>query len=89
MAKTNLRVHDLIAKTAHVTIKDTTRVLLAARVVAEYLGCSLQEIADSPCPTSRPTPEQADACSEEFRMMCKLLNDSGQGKRIKELRAID
>ena len=89
MKPTEARIHDLIAKTARVTIKDTVRVIKSMQLVADYLGCSLEEIAAIPFDISRVTPEQAEACAEEFRLMCKLLNETGHGDKIKRLRQID
>lgn len=89
MKPTSARVHDLVAKTARVTIKDTFRVLMAARVVAEHLDCSLEELTKLPCDLNRATPEQADACSEEFKLMCKQLNENGRGGEIRRSRQID
>jgi len=89
MKPTNARVHDLIAKTARVTMKDTVRVMLSMQVVANHLGCTMEEIAALPFDPSRATPEQGEACMEEFKLMCKLLNDAGHGDVIKRLRQID
>lgn len=89
MKPTHVRTHDLIAKTARVTIKDTLRVVLAMQVVAKHLGCSMEEISALPYDLNRATPEQAEACSEEFKLMCKQLNEAGHGDEIKRLRHID
>ncbi len=89
MKPTNARVHDLIAKTARVTIKDTLRVVLSMQVIANHLGCTMEEIAALPFDPNRATPEQSEACTEEFRLMCKQLNEAGHGDEIKRLRQID
>ena len=45
MKPKNARVHDLIAKTARVTVKDTVRVMFSMQVVANHLGCTMDEMA--------------------------------------------
>lgn len=89
MKPTNIRIHDLVAKTARVTLKDTVRVIQSMQVVANHMGSTLEEIASLPFDTNRATPEQVEACAEEFKLMCKLLNESGHGDLVKRLRQID
>ena len=63
----NLRVADLIATTARVTLKDTLRVLVALDAVAYAfdtdLGTMLDQCDYEPC---RPTPEEIAACEQAF-----------------------
>lgn len=89
MKQTSARVHDLVAKTARVTIKDTLRVMLALRLVADHMGCAMEELVDIPYDLARATPEQAEACLKEFEVMCKVLNDTGRGGQLKQLRVVD
>jgi hypothetical protein len=89
MKATNARIHDLIAKTSRVTIKDTLRVMLTLRIIADYMDCSIEELLEIPHDLTRATPEQAEACQKEFQLMCKQLNQSGRGNEIKVIRAID
>ena len=63
----HLRVGDVIAKTARVTIKDTLRVLAALDAVAYMYGCSIDEILeDIPYDPRRPSPENVAACERAY-----------------------
>lgn len=60
----NLRLPDLIAKTAQVTLKDTVRVLHAVQAVAKLYGTETvtgPQIVDQ-FGRNRPTPENIAAC---------------------------
>lgn len=65
----NLRTHDIIAKTAHVSYKDTLRVLIALRAVGKELDLSTDEILSMPYSREKPTPQQAHACSVAYLRM--------------------
>lgn len=59
----NLRLADLVAKTAHVTLKDTMRVILALDAVAGHLrGDALSVMAGMEYTPTRPAPENVAAC---------------------------
>lgn len=61
----NLRLPDLIAKTARVTLKDTMRVMLALDAVAYLCGVEPSEILDAAgYAAGRPTPENVAACEQ-------------------------
>jgi hypothetical protein len=63
----NLRIADLIAKTARVTLKDTLRVLAALDAVSFGYDVSMETLIDRVnYEPSRPTPEQVAACEQEF-----------------------
>lgn len=63
----SLRVADLIAKTARVTLKDTLRVLAALDAVSFSYDVSMETLIDLiDYEPSRPTPEQVAACEQEF-----------------------
>jgi hypothetical protein len=62
----NLRATDLIAKTAKVTIKDTLRVLIAARAVCRFLGLSFDKIADRQHSPDRPSSDNVAACEQAY-----------------------
>lgn len=66
---THLRIHDLIAKTAHVSYKNTLRVLIALRAVSAELDCAVDSIANAPYSGRKPTPDQARACNEAYLRM--------------------
>lgn len=61
-----LRIHDLVAKTAHVSLKNTLRVLLALRAVARSGDLTADEILDRPYQASRPSSEAAQHCKEAY-----------------------
>lgn len=65
----HLRVHDLIAKTADLRLKDTLRVLLALRVVAEEYDLDPQVILTMPYSAQRPTPDQTRQCEAAYAWM--------------------
>jgi hypothetical protein len=64
-----LRINDLIAKVAHVRIKDTVRVLLALQAVAEEYDFLFDELLEQPKSSDRPTPLQAKECDRAYRWM--------------------
>lgn len=86
---TGLRLNDLIAKVAKVTLKDTTRVLLAADTVAEYLGVSIDDILGNRFSVDKPTPEQAEKCSAAFKELENYLIDEGESDWLDTLRSFD
>ena len=62
----NLRLPDLIAKTAKVTLKDTVRVLHAVQAVGRLYGIEMvanPQIVDQ-FGRNRPTPENIAACEQ-------------------------
>lgn len=62
----NLRPLDLIAKTARVTLKDTTRVIHALHAVTQFYGpdtISPETLASSAC-ADRPSPDNIAACEQ-------------------------
>lgn len=63
----NLRVSDLIAKSAHVTLKDTLRVMAALDAVAFLYDAGPTEIVEA-CAydSTRPTPEHVAACEQAY-----------------------
>lgn len=65
----HLRVHDLIAKTADLRLKDTLRVLLALRIVAEEYDLDPAVILTMPYSTQRPTPDEKRQCEAAYAWM--------------------
>lgn len=61
-----LRVHDLIAKTADVSLHNALRVLLALRTIARAGDVSADEILKVPYQAGRPTQEAAQHCDEAY-----------------------
>lgn len=84
-----LRVNDLVAKTARVTLKDTVRVMLALDTVAEFLGTSTDDLLGLVFSTDKPTPEQAEMCSKAFAEMERYLIEEGEGDWLDTLRSFD
>lgn len=77
--RSNLRVNDLVAKIAKVTLKDTTRVLLAFDAVVDFLETPADDLLATEFDTDRPTEEAADACGnafEEFRVWLEFEDNS-------------
>lgn len=62
----DLRPTDLIAKTAKVTLKDTVRVLVAARAFCKHYGIPFNQLADSMHDGSRPTSDNVAACEQAY-----------------------
>jgi hypothetical protein len=59
----NLRLVDLVAKTAKVSLKDAMRVLLAADILTAATGKTIDEITvDQNFSLRKPTEEEASAC---------------------------
>lgn len=67
---THLRTHDVIAKLAHVSYRQTARVLIALRAVSIELEMTADQLLALPMPRDRPTPAQSQACSAAFLRIC-------------------
>ncbi len=66
---TQLRIHDLVAKVAHVRLKDSLRVLLALKAVAEEYDLAAEEILTLSYSPEKPTPMQARHCQIGYSWM--------------------
>lgn len=67
MLPEGLRVPDILAKTARVTLKDTLRVLAALDALAYQYNVDPADIVEQLVyDTSRPLPENVAACEQEF-----------------------
>jgi hypothetical protein len=64
-----LRIHDLIAKTAHVRIKDALRVLIALRAVCREYDFSTESVLELAFSEAKPTPPQARQCEVAYNWM--------------------
>lgn len=62
----DLRIHDLIAKIAHVRLKDTLRVLLALPMVTEEYALAPEGVLATPYSPAKPEPAQARACERAY-----------------------
>lgn len=86
---TGLRLNDLVAKIARVTLKDTTRVLLAADTVADFLGVSVDDILSNRFSVDRPTSEESVLCNKSFAELEDYLVQEGEADWIRTIRAMD
>ena len=66
---TQLRIHDLIAKVAHVRLKDSLRVLLALEAVAEEYDLAVEDVLKLSYSSEKPTPMQARHCEIGYSWM--------------------
>lgn len=64
-----LRVNDLIAKVAHVRIKNAMRVMIAIQAVAEEYDFPINELLEQSRSTDRPTALQARVCDRAYSWM--------------------
>ena len=83
-----IRLNDLVAKTARVTLKDTTRVLKSALMVAEFLGADPKDLLALDFDVERPTGEQSALCNEAFDEMCEAVAFNGGTLTVEGIRAI-
>jgi hypothetical protein len=65
----DLRIHDLIAKTAHVRIKDALRILIALRAVCREYDFSTDSVLEMAFSEARPTPAEARQCEVAYSWM--------------------
>lgn len=67
------RVNDVVAKIARVSLKDTTRVLKALRLLAEFTNDPAGDILDGSLSTVKPGDLEADACVRAFELIETVL----------------
>ncbi|NMG31090.1 hypothetical protein [Aromatoleum evansii] len=65
----HLRLHDLIAKTSHVRLKETLRVLVALKAVAREYDMSADAIVHLPYSLEKPSPPQWRQCEIAYLWM--------------------
>jgi hypothetical protein len=69
---TDLRLTDLVAKTARVNLKNALSTMRAVREVARHLGIRESEVLQAALRDTAytmPSEQNAKACYEEFRQM--------------------
>jgi hypothetical protein len=71
------RVHDLVAKIAHVTLKDTIRVMSAINAIAEFADCSGDTIVRVPGSKERATPVESAKCDLAYARMVEHYESGG------------
>lgn len=72
-----VRVHDLVAKLAHVTLKDTIRVMAAINAIAEFADCSGDMIVRVPGSKERATPVESAKCDLAYARMVEYYENGG------------
>lgn len=84
-----LRLNDLVAKVAKVTLKDTTRVLLALDTIADFMDCESDFLLDQQFVVDKPTPAQAEMCNTAHNELREYLAGEGDPNWLEEIKAID
>lgn len=85
-----LRLNDLVAKVARVTLKDTTRVMLATILVAEFLGIDVAVmLREEQYSVDKPSRPEAALCNEAFDELTTALKAYGEADAIEQIRALD
>ena len=84
-----LRINDLVAKIARVTIKDTTRVLLAFDAVVDFMDCPADDILEQDVSVERASPESSDACNRAYKEFRKYLKATGDEDFLDALKSLD
>lgn len=87
--RTDLRVNDLVAKIARVTLKDTTRVLMALDAVVDFLEEDADDLLGEDFAVDRPSPENADACGNAFEDFQVWLENNDDSRWLEYLRSLD
>lgn len=67
----DVRVLDIVAKTAKTTARDTARVLVAVRLVCQQLDLTLEDLVPDTLSfeLTRPTPENVAACEQAYNVL--------------------
>ena len=82
---TELRKMDLTAKLAGVTLKDTIRVVLALRLVAENANVWMDDVLDTEMEkltATRPSQENAAACEQAYFALWEAIKVDPQLKKL-------
>lgn len=67
------RVNDVVAKIARVSLKDTTRVLHALRVLSDFTNDPAGDILEGSLSSTKPSELQAEACAQAFDLIETVL----------------
>lgn len=87
---TGLRINDLVAKVARVTLKDTTRVMLATILVAEFLDIDVAVmLREEEYSIEKPAADEADLCNTAFDELMEALKRYGDSQAVQKIRALD
>lgn len=84
----NVRVADLIAKTAGVSLLDTVRVLAAMRCVSEAFVLDPVQVLVEEHAVDRPDSTEVLACAQADEALSKYFRDSGRTPELKAIRRL-
>ena len=88
MAHESLRVVDLVAKVARVTLKDTARVLMAFDAVVDFLEVPVDDLLATDFAVDKPSQENSEACNTAFAEFQEWLRRNGDDQWFQSLRSI-
>ena len=82
------RPHDLVAKVAHVSLRNTVRVLKAIALLDSIYGVRDMAVALSRHPLVPATPEEIDACEREYLRLRTALVSAGRLHVLTDIKAL-
>ena len=86
---TGLRLNDLVAKIAGVTLKDTTRVMLSTILVAEFFDMEADAmLRGEEYSIDRPSLLEAGRCNQAFNELHAALQRYGDSDAVESIRAL-
>lgn len=84
-----LRINDLVAKVARVTLKDTTRVLMAFDAVVDFLELPTDQILEEDFSVERPIADESEKCALAYLEFEEFLAADGDSRWLQQLRTLD
>ncbi len=84
-----VRVPDLIAKVAKVTLKDTVRVLMALDTVTEFLDEQTDDLLSMAMSISKPNGGEASQCNAAYAELREFLIRNGEPDWLDTIKGID
>lgn len=85
-----VRINDLIAKIARVTLKDTTRVMLATQLVSEFLDTNTGSMLEEwTCTVTKPSARESVLCNAAYDELLAALKRYGDSFAVDTIRALD
>lgn len=88
-SRKHLRINDLVAKIARVTLKDTTRVLMALDAVVDFLDEPADDILAEEFEVSRPSLENSESCTVAHNEFLAWLESCDDVRWLEYLRSLD
>jgi hypothetical protein len=86
---TQLRLNDLVAKVAKVTLKDTTRVLMSLELVSSFVGVEAGDILALDFDVTKPTADEANACTDAYEELTAYVYEQEGADWLKRIRSVD